>query len=107
MLNLNDRDFTREVLDAKGLILVDFWAPWCPPCRQMLPVLQSLEKRFSGTLKVVKLNVDENLDWASRLGVAGIPALFFFRDGQLVDRHSGFAPESVLATRVQALQRAA
>ena len=105
--NITDLDFERQVLQSPGLVLVDFWAPWCGPCQRMGPVLESLARRFGAGLKVVKLNVAQNQAWANRLGVSGIPALLFFRGGKLVDRQTGLVPEAALAARVQALGKVA
>lgn len=104
---LNETTFDKEALQSDVPVLVDFWAPWCGPCQRMGPVLDRLARRFGTSLKVVKLNVDQNQGWASRLGVSGIPALLFFRAGKLVDRQTGVSSEATLAARVQALQKVA
>lgn len=100
---IDDRDFQREVLEASGLVVVDFWAPWCGPCRMMAPVLEKLAERNPERVRVVKINVDVNQGWASELKVRGIPALFFFRDGEPVDAVVGFQPEPALTKRIEGL----
>lgn len=94
-------DFGPVVEDATRLVLVDAWAPWCGPCHMIAPSLEELSREFAGHLKVVKLNVDENPDIAQRLGVQGIPALFFYRDGAIVDRITGALPITALRAKVE------
>ena len=82
----------REVLQAPGLVLVDLWAAWCPPCRKMGPVIDELARVTDGRVTVGKLDVDQHPDVAERYGVRSIPTLLLFRDGQLVDRRVGAVP---------------
>jgi len=105
MVNVNDNTFEREVLEAEGLVMVDFWAPWCGPCVRLAPVLDKLDKQHQD-MKFVKVNVQENQTWANKLGVQGIPALLFFRDGKLIDRQVGLVPEPILNRHIEALKAA-
>jgi thioredoxin len=89
---VTDDTFAAEVEDGSGLTIVDFWAPWCGPCRMIAPVLERLAEAHVDRVRVVKLNTDENQRTMIRLGVRGIPTLLFFRDGQLVDRIVGAVP---------------
>ena len=89
---LTGDDWEQEVLQSKGLYLVDFWALWCPPCRVLGPLVDTLAGEKAGVVRVGKLNVDEHPDVAERYGIVSIPTLLLFRDGQLVDRRVGALP---------------
>lgn len=101
--HVNDAAFENEVLDAAGAVVVDFYADWCPPCRRLAPVLESLATRYQGKVKFVKVNTDADPAWASQLGIKSLPTLLFIRDGKLVDHHLGFAPEGYLDGLVKAV----
>ncbi len=88
------------VLDTKALVLVDLWAPWCGPCRMVAPVLEKLAARYAGSLKVVKINVDDNPRSAQMYDASSIPTLVMVRNGQVVDRVIGAQPEPVLAAKI-------
>jgi thioredoxin 1 len=85
-----------EVLAAEGVVLVDFWADWCPPCRKLSPLVDELAQEYAGRVKVGKLDVDGSPDVASRYGITSIPSLLVFRDGQLVAQRVGAAPREEL-----------
>ena len=93
----------REVLNAQGLVMVDFWAVWCGPCRMIAPTIEELAKEYAGKVKVVKLNTDENPDIASRYKIMGIPTIMFFKNGQKVDQIVGAVPKSHLKSKIDAL----
>lgn len=78
-----------EVLQANGVVLVDFWAAWCGPCRMVSPIVDDLSKEYEGRVKVLKLNTDENPDVAGRYQIMGIPTIMFFKDGKVVDKLVG------------------
>jgi thioredoxin 1 len=83
-LNFSDQSFKQEVLDNKGVTVVDFWAPWCGPCRVASPIIDELSKEYEGKVKIGKVNVDENSQIASQFGVMSLPSVLFFKNGQPV-----------------------
>lgn len=95
-------EFEREVLQAEGLVLVDFWAAWCPPCRRLAPTLEALAAESEGRLAVAKVDVDENPELARRYGIQSIPTLILFRDGRAVDKRLGALPKDDLRHFVDA-----
>lgn len=101
-LEIGDADFNQEVLEAEDLVLVDFWAPWCGPCKMVAPVVEELAKEFAGKVKVVKVNVDENTESPSRYGVMSIPTLILFKDGEALETMVGFKPKDELADKIKA-----
>ena len=90
MLAISDSQFQNEVLDSKGLVLVDFWAEWCGPCRQLGPVLEKVSKEMGNDVKICKMNVDEAPNTAAQYGIRSIPTMFLFKDGKQVDVKVGF-----------------
>src|SRR5256885_14282928 len=86
---VSDNSFEHDVLQADQPVLVDFWAAWCAPCRMLTPTVEAVAEKFQGKAKVVKLNVDENIDASSRYGIKGIPTLILFRDGKEAERVVG------------------
>jgi thioredoxin 1 len=92
----DDQNFDREVLQAEQPVLVDFWAPWCGPCRQIAPVIEQLASENEGAVKVGKLNVDNSPTAAQNYGVSSIPTLMLFKKGEVVERLVGVQPKSRL-----------
>ncbi|HEX2961435.1 MAG TPA: thioredoxin [Ignavibacteriales bacterium] len=95
-----DKNFDNEVLSAPTPVLVDFWAPWCGPCRMIAPVVDELAGELQGKLKVVKVNTDENYGVASRYGIMSIPTLGIFRNGRMVDSVIGAVPKQHLVKKL-------
>ena len=98
--NVTDTSFEQEVLKAAVPVLVDFWAPWCGPCKAVAPVVEDLSKEYEGRIKVVKLNTDENPKTAQAYTIRGIPSLYLFKSGQVVEQVVGAVPKSTLATAI-------
>jgi len=93
---VTDATFDTEVKQSDIPVVVDFWAEWCGPCKQIGPALEELAVEYDGRVKIVKVNVDENPQSPGAMGVRGIPALFLFKDGQPVDQKIGAAPKAAL-----------
>ncbi len=100
-LELNSKNFQAEVADFKGGVLIDFWAPWCGPCRMMGPIIDSLAGKYAGKVKIAKLNVDDAPDVAANFGVSTIPTLIFFKDGKAVHTMVGVTPEPELENQIK------
>lgn len=103
ILHVGDADFEQEVLTSDKPVIVDFWAPWCMPCRMIAPALEKLATEFGGEVKIAKVNTDENPQWAMHYGVQGIPTLLFIKEGQEIDRMVGVAPASQIKERLERL----
>lgn len=88
--NIKRKDFQTEVLLSDRLVVADFYAPWCGPCKELAPILEEIDKKYAGKIKVVKINVDEEESIAVRFGVANIPTVIFFKDGKAIASFVGF-----------------
>jgi thioredoxin 1 len=103
VIEINDGNFEDEVLKCSLPVMVDFWAPWCGPCRMIAPITEKLAEEYEGRLKFCKLNVDENPQTASKYRVMSIPQILFFKDGEVVDESTGAVPESALRSKVESV----
>lgn len=102
-LELTDATFEDEVLQADRPVLIDFWAPWCGPCRVVSPVVEEIAEEYADRAKVGKINVDENPETARQYGVRGIPTLLYFKDGEVSDRVVGAVPKPQLVQKLESL----
>ncbi len=93
---VTDADFESEVLKSDLPVLVDFWAPWCGPCRMVAPIVEELAGEYDGKVKFVKMNTDDNIQTATKYGIRSIPTLLMFKGGETVDQVIGFRPKSDL-----------
>ncbi len=101
-VNLTDSNFQQEVIDVKNMpVLVDFWAPWCGPCKIVSPIVEELSVEYAGKLKVGKMNVDDNLQTSGRYGIMSIPTLMFFKNGQTVKTVIGAQGKEALKRAVE------
>ena len=92
-VHVTDENFKTEVLDYKGLVLVDFWAPWCGPCRMLGPVIEEIAEEQKDKVKVCKMNVDENMEYPQKYGIMSIPSILLFKNGELVETMIGLQPK--------------
>jgi len=105
--HVSDATYQADVLDVHGPVVVDFWAPWCGPCRMLSPIIEELSGEYSGKITFAKMNTDEQMDTPGRLGIRGIPTLVFYVDGKEVDRMVGYAPKPQLKDRLEKLVKRA
>lgn len=91
--DISDKTFKEEVSDYQGVVMVDFWAPWCGACQSAAPVVDAISRKYEGKAKILKLNVDDSQEVASKFGVMSIPTFIFFADGKEVDRKIGMQSE--------------
>ena len=101
VMTVTDESFEQDVVRADGLVMVDFWAAWCGPCRMIAPVVEQLARDYAGRVTMAKLDVDSNPEAVTRFGVRSIPSILFFRDGAVIDQVVGAVPRATLEQRLQ------
>jgi thioredoxin 1 len=101
MLNLDGNNFQSEVLQSKIPVLVDFWAPWCGPCKMIAPLIEEIAIEYAGRVKVAKVNVDDNQDLASQYGIMSIPTVCFFHEGALIFRSVGAKAKKEMVAQIE------
>ncbi len=101
--NVSSQTWEQEVLKAQGAVMVDFWAPWCGPCKMIAPIVEDLAREYAGKIKICKLNTDENPDIGSRYQIMGIPSLLFFKEGVVKDKIVGAASKKTLQDKIDSV----
>lgn len=97
---LTDANFKQEVIEKKGIALVDFWAEWCGPCKMIGPIVEELAQDYDGKALIAKVDVDENAELTQQYGVRNIPTILILKDGEVVDKQVGFATKETLAQKI-------
>ena len=100
-VNVTAENFDEEVLNYKGKVLVDFWAEWCGPCRQLGPILEAIDEEMNGAVTIYKMNVDDSPETASQFGIRSIPTMFLFKDGKQVDTKVGLSTQSTISSWIE------
>lgn len=103
MLNLNQDNFEKEVIQNKGPVIIDFWASWCMPCKMLAPVFEELAESYGDRLKFVKISTEEQPELAQKFEIRGIPALVIMKDGKIVDKIVGFAQKEAMKQKIDAI----
>ncbi|MBF0573795.1 MAG: thioredoxin [Desulfamplus sp.] len=103
IIEIDDDAFDSEVIKSNIPVMVDFWAPWCGPCRALAPTIEALEKSYAGKVKFVKVNVDENPQSPSKYAIQAIPTLIFFKNGKVVDQITGMVAKSKLEEAIDSI----
>ena len=101
MLSVTNDNFEQEVLRSPEPVIVDFWAPWCMPCKMIAPIVEEVKEYYNGKCKVVKLNIDDAMEVATKFGVMNIPTVIFFKDGREVTRVVGVASKDTIIEKIE------
>lgn len=101
VVEITDSDFEAEVINSGGITVVDFWAPWCGPCRKMGPILDEIAEEYKDKIKVVKINTDDNLKSATEYQISSLPSVFIFKNGEAKETMIGLMPKSAIVSNIQ------
>ncbi len=101
ILEINDNNFEQTVLKSDTLVVVDFWAPWCGPCRKLAPVLEQLQNEFKDSVKFVKIDADKNINTAKEYGIAALPSILVFKDGIVKEVMVGMLAKSAITSNIK------
>ena len=101
VIEINDGNFSNEVVDVSTPVLVDFWATWCGPCRKLSPIIEEISEEYSDRVKFVKINVQDNTQTAQNYSVSGLPCILIFKNGQAVERMAGMFPKSKIIANIE------
>ncbi len=102
-VEVNDSNFEEVVLKSDKLVIIDFWAEWCGPCRMVAPIIEEISEEYDGKVLVAKVDVDSNPGISSKLGIRNIPTVMFFKDGEMVDKQVGAVPKSNFVSKLESL----
>lgn len=102
-VEVNDSNFEEVVLKSDKLVIIDFWAEWCGPCRMVAPIIEEISEEYDGKVLVAKVDVDSNPGISSKLGIRNIPTVMFFKDGEMVDKQVGAVPKSNFVSKLEPL----
>lgn len=102
-VEVNDSNFEEVVLKSDKLVIIDFWAEWCGPCRMVTPIIEEISEEYDGKVLVAKVDVDSNPGISSKLGIRNIPTVMFFKDGEMVDKQVGAVPKSNFVSKLESL----
>lgn len=100
-LEFTDANFQGEVLENEGVTLIDFWAPWCGPCKAIAPIVDELSKEYEGKVKIGKVNVDDNIQVSTKFGIRSIPTILIMKGGEVVDKQVGFTTKQGLVAKLE------
>ena len=103
LINLNEITFEEEVINNKGIVIVDFWAEWCGPCRMIAPYIEQMATEFEGKAVIGKVDIEQNNGIATKFGIRNIPTILYFKNGMMVDKHVGMTTKDVLSNKLTAL----